>query len=182
MTVLFADIVDFTPFAARLDPKEVVQVLDAVFSAFDAVAETYDLEKIKTIGDCYMMVGGLPEPRADHAEVVAEAALEIRERVKEVGEALGIALSVRVGVHAGPVVAGVIGRRRFIYDLWGDTVNTASRMESQGVPDAIQCSSAAYNRLRYRYAFEPRGEIEVKGKGRMPTYLLVDHGDSRRVD
>jgi class 3 adenylate cyclase/NAD(P)-dependent dehydrogenase (short-subunit alcohol dehydrogenase family) len=172
-TVLFADIVDFTPFAARLSPKEVVAILDIVFSTLDDIAETYHVEKIKTIGDCYMMVAGVPERRADHAEAIAEAALEIRDRVKVDPGDRSVPLSVRVGIHSGPLVAGVIGRRKFIYDLWGDTVNTASRMESHSLPDAIQCSTAAYERLRDRYAFEPRGEIDVKGKGSMQTYFLL---------
>ena len=173
VTVLFADIVDFTPFAARLEPAEVVDILDGVFSTFDDIAETYGLEKIKTIGDCYMMVGGLPEPRPDHAEAVADAALEIREKVKIGADGSMGPLTLRIGLHSGPVVAGVIGRRKFIYDLWGDTVNTASRMESQGRPDAIQCSSPAFERLRGAYEFEPRGMIDVKGKGPMETYFLL---------
>ena len=173
VTVLFADIVDFTPLAARVPPADVVKILDGVFSMLDDIAESHGLEKIKTIGDCYMMVGGLPEPRPDHAVAVAEAALAIGGRLKDGGDRGTPPLSLRIGIHTGPVVAGVIGRRKFIYDLWGDTVNTASRMESHGVPDAIQCSEAAYEELRDRYAFEPRGEIDVKGMGRMPTFLLV---------
>jgi class 3 adenylate cyclase len=156
-----------------LTPKEVVELLNAVFSTLDDTAAKYGLEKIKTIGDCYMMVGGLPEPRPDHAEAIAEAALEMREQVKLAGNDGGIRLSVRVGIHTGPVVAGVIGRRKFIYDLWGDTVNTASRMESHGVPDRIQCTAAAYGRLRDQYAFERRGAIDVKGKGPMETWFLL---------
>ena len=173
VTVLFADIVDFTPFAARLEPAEVVDILDSVFSTLDEIAEAYGLEKIKTIGDCYMMVGGLPEPRPDHAEAVADAALEIREKVKIGADRSTAPLTLRIGLHSGPVVAGVIGRRKFIYDLWGDTVNTASRMESQGRPDAIQCSATAFELLREAYEFEPRGTIDVKGKGPMETYFLL---------
>jgi adenylate cyclase len=173
VTVLFADIVDFTPFAARLEPKDVVDVLDSVFSMLDDIAGSHGLEKIKTIGDCYMLVGGLPEPRIDHAEAVADAAIEIREQVKIRAGDSGEPLSLRIGLHSGPVVAGVIGRRKFIYDLWGDTVNTASRMESQGRPDAIHCSASAFELLRDDFLFEPRGTIDVKGKGPMETYFLL---------
>jgi class 3 adenylate cyclase/NAD(P)-dependent dehydrogenase (short-subunit alcohol dehydrogenase family) len=173
VTVLFADLVGFTPLSARLAPGQVVALLDAVFSTLDAIADRHELEKIKTIGDCYMMVGGLPEPRPDHAEAVADAALEMLPELSRLGRELDLPLSVRIGVHSGDVVAGVIGRQKFIYDLWGDTVNTASRMESQGVGGQIQCTENVYRRLGDRYRFEPRGVVDVKGKGPMPTYLLV---------
>jgi adenylate cyclase len=179
VTVLFADIVGFTPFAARLEPKDVVNVLDTIFSMLDDIAESHGLEKIKTIGDCYMMVGGLPEPRADHAEAVADAAIEIREQIRSGVGRSGEPLSLRIGLHSGPVVAGVIGRRKFIYDLWGDTVNTASRMESQGRADAIHCSASTYERLRGDFLLEPRGTIDVKGKGPMDTYFLVGRNGGR---
>ena len=133
VTVLFADIVDFTPISSKLTPERAVDVLDAVFSEFDRIAGHYELEKIKTIGDCYMAVGGLPEPQADHAERVASAALEMLPALSRVGKWLDLPLSVRIGLHTGDAVAGVIGRQKFVYDLWGDTVNTASRMESHGV-------------------------------------------------
>jgi class 3 adenylate cyclase/NAD(P)-dependent dehydrogenase (short-subunit alcohol dehydrogenase family) len=174
VTVLFADIVDFTPLSARLPPRGVVELLDAVFSALDGVSDTHGLEKIKTIGDCYMMVGGIPEPREDHADAVARASLDLREAVAAIGRASSIPLSVRVGIHTGPVVAGVIGRRKFIYDLWGDTVNTASRMESHGVPGQIHCTEAVFTRLQARYRFQPRGVIDVKGKGPLSTYFLTE--------
>jgi NAD(P)-dependent dehydrogenase (short-subunit alcohol dehydrogenase family)/class 3 adenylate cyclase len=173
VTVLFADIANFTPMSAQLAPHNVVEILDAVFSALDDVADVHGLEKIKTIGDCYMMVGGLPAPRDDHAEAVAKAALDLQTAIAAVSRTASIPLLARVGIHTGPVVAGVIGRRKFIYDLWGDTVNTASRMESHGVPGQIQCTEAVYKRLDGGYRFEPRGAIEVKGKGLMSTYFLT---------
>ena len=178
VTVLFADIVDFTPFVERTEPTRVVAVLDEIFSAFDRLAERHGLEKIKTIGDAYMVVAGLPEPRADHAEAMAEMALEMQADLGRLGESLGLDLAIRVGLDTGSVIAGVIGRHKFIYDLWGDTVNTASRMESSSLPGRIQVTAATYERLRARYRFEERGEIEIKGKGRMTAYLLV----GRRTD
>ena len=173
VTVLFADVVDFTPFAERTAPARVVGVLDQIFSAFDVLTERHGLEKIKTIGDAYMVAAGLPEPRADHAEAMADMALDMRVAFDELCEPLGLDLAIRIGIASGPVVAGVIGRSRFIYDLWGDTVNTASRMESQGLPRKIQVSEAVFRRLGDRYEFEDRGEIELKGKGRRRAYLLV---------
>ena len=173
VTVLFADVVDFTPFTERTAPERVVGVLDEIFSAFDDLAQGHGLEKIKTIGDAYMVVAGVPEPRSDHAEAMAEMALDMQASVGRLGERLGVELAIRVGMASGPVIAGVIGRRKFIYDLWGDTVNTASRMESHSLPGRIQVTAATYQRLRGRYRFEGRGEIEVKGKGRLPAYLMV---------
>jgi len=173
VTVLFADIVDFTPISAGLTPGRAVDVLDAVFSEFDRIAGHYELEKIKTIGDCYMAVGGLPEPQPDHAERVANAALEMLPALVRVGKWLDLPLKVRIGLHTGDAVAGVIGRQKFVYDLWGDTVNTASRMESHGLGDRIQCTERLYKLLGDHFTFEPRGEIEIKGKGSMPTYFLV---------
>ena len=173
VTVLFADVVDFTPFAERTPPERVVGVLDEVFSAFDDLAQDHGLEKIKTIGDAYMVVAGLPEPRADHAEAMAEMALDMQASMARLCDPLGLDLAIRVGMASGPVIAGVIGRRKFIYDLWGDTVNTASRMESHSPPGRIQVTAATYERLHQRYRFEERGEIEVKGKGRLPAYLLL---------
>jgi class 3 adenylate cyclase len=178
VTVLFADVVDFTPFVERTEPARVVAVLDEIFSAFDRLAERHGLEKIKTIGDAYMIVAGLPEPRADHVEAMAEMALEMQAELGRLCEPLGLDLSIRVGMDSGPVIAGVIGRHKFIYDLWGDTVNTASRMESSGLPGRIQVTAATYERLRGRYRFEERGEIEVKGKGRLMAYLLVGRLDA----
>ena len=173
VTVLFADVVDFTPFAEHTPPERVVDVLDEVFSAFDHLAQRHGLEKIKTIGDAYMVVAGLPEPRADHAEAMAEMALDMQAALSRLCEPLGLELAIRVGMATGPVIAGVIGRHKFSYDLWGDTVNTASRMEAHSLPGRIQVTEATYERLRDQYRFEERGEIEVKGKGRLPAYLLV---------
>jgi class 3 adenylate cyclase len=184
VTVLFADVVDFTPFVERTEPARVVAVLDEIFSAFDRLAERHGLEKIKTIGDAYMVVAGLPAPRADHVEAMAEMALDMQADLGRLCGPLGLDLAIRVGMDSGPVIAGVIGRHKFIYDLWGDTVNTASRMESSGLPGRIQVTSATYERLRDRYRFEERGEIEVKGKGRLKAYLLVgrrEDGASRHV-
>ncbi len=173
VTVLFADIVGFTEISAQLTPERAVDVLDAVFSEFDRIAGHYELEKIKTIGDCYMAVGGLPEPQADHADRVANAALEMLPALNRVGKWLDMSLSVRIGLHSGDAVAGVIGRQKFVYDLWGDTVNTASRMESHGVGDRIQCTERFYRLMNDRFAFAPRGQVEIKGKGVMSTYFLV---------
>lgn len=172
VTVLFADVVDFTPFTERTAPERVVGVLDEIFSAFDRLAERLGVEKIKTIGDAYMVVAGLPDPRPDHAVAAAEMALAMQEEVGRLGSALNLDLAIRIGMQSGPVIAGVIGRRKFIYDLWGDTVNTASRMESSGLPGRIQVTEAVYDRLRSSYDFEARGEVEIKGKGRLRTFLL----------
>jgi class 3 adenylate cyclase len=176
VTVLFADIVDFTRRSERIAPEEVVRLLDDLFSAFDQLAQQQRLEKIKTIGDAYMVVGGLPDPRPDHAEAVAEMALAIRDEVARRLDPSGPPL-IRIGIDTGPVVAGVIGRSKFTYDLWGDTVNTASRMESHGVTGCIQVTARAYERLRDGYRFERRGPIPVKGKGEMVTYFLVARND-----
>jgi class 3 adenylate cyclase len=172
-TVLFADLVDFTRIASHIPPPEVVQVLNEIFSRFDWLAELHRLEKIKTVGDCYMVAAGLPAPRTDHASAMAEMALEMRRVIKSFRTSAGDAFQVRIGMSSGPVVAGIIGSKKFIYDLWGDTVNLASRMESQGQPDMIQVSPSTYERLRDKYVFEKRGLIDIKGKGEMTTYALT---------
>jgi class 3 adenylate cyclase len=173
VTVVFADVVGFTPMTARLAPSEVVRRLDEIFSACDALAAEAGLEKIKTMGDAYMAVGGLDERSADdHCRRVVDFALGVLGVVEAFNRAHGESLSVRVGVHTGPAVAGVIGTSKFAYDVWGDTVNTASRMESHGVAGAVQVSEATWARVRDAFAFEPRGEIEVKGKGPMKTFTL----------
>lgn len=172
-TVLFADICGFTPISARLTSDRVVQWLTEVFSVMDRLAEAHGLETIKTVGDAFMVASGLPDPRPDHAEAAAELALAIRDELAAHLAPDGEPLQVRIGVHTGPVVAGVIGTRKSTYDLWGDTVNTASRMESHGLGGAIHVSARTYERLRSRYQFEERGEVEVKGIGLMPTYFLT---------
>jgi adenylate cyclase len=176
-SVLFADIVGFTPLAQELSPADAVAMLDRMFTAWDVLTERHSLEKIKTIGDAYMVAGGLPTPREDHAEAIADMALEMGAEVERCAAESGLSLEVRIGMDTGPVVAGVIGRAKFIYDLWGDTVNTASRMESHGVPGAIQVTERAYEKLRDRYDLRLRGTIEVKGKGPMTTYLLLRRRD-----
>ena len=173
VTILFADIVDFTPFSAKLKPDELVSFLNEVFSAFDALTHRYGLEKIKTIGDAYLVVGGLPVARADHAEAVAEMALAMGPALQSVCEARGLPLRLRIGINTGPVVAGVIGTKKFIYDLWGDAVNVASRMESHGVAGGIHVSDSTYRQLKDKYRFEERGPLQIKGCGTMSTFLLL---------
>ena len=173
VTVLFADIVNFTALSAHLPPVRVITILNAVFSMFDRLAAKHSLEKIKTIGDAYMVVGGLPQPRSDHAEAVAEMALDMQQEMASLPNEADQPLCIRIGVAAGPVVAGVIGSAKFSYDVWGDTVNTASRMESQGNPGKIQVTADVYERLRAKYTFEARGVIQVKNKGDMATYFLT---------
>lgn len=174
VTVLFADIVDFTLLSQRLNPTELVVLLNDVFSTFDQLADQHQLEKIKTIGDAYMAVGGLPYYRDDHAIAIAELALDMQTAVAQFSHLTHQPLQLRIGINTGPVVAGVIGTKKFIYDLWGDTVNTASRMESFGMAGEIQVTESTYEALKHHYQFEPRGEIAVKGKGTMATFLLRD--------
>lgn len=173
VTVLFADLVDFTRFAAQHSPPDVLQVLNMVFSVFDQLTDDFGVEKVKTIGDAYMAVGGLSLPRSDHADAVAGLALAMRAELLKLGELLQIPLHLRIGIHSGPVSAGVISGKKFAYDLWGDTVNTASRMESHGVVDGIHLSEAVHERLQRRYRFQDQGLVDVKGKGPMRTYLLL---------
>jgi adenylate cyclase len=172
-TILFADIVDFTPRAARWEPQQVVAFLSRVFSRFDAIASAHGLEKIKTIGDAYMVAGGLPEPKAGHEADVALMALDLLECCQRISEEVGEAVEVRIGLDTGPVVAGVIGPNKLLYDVWGDTVNTAAHMESHGVAGRIQVADCLKRQLEDRFDFEFRGEIEVKGKGRMLVWFLV---------
>jgi class 3 adenylate cyclase len=173
VTVLFADIVGFTQISSQISPSELVSLLNEIFSTFDRLAEKHGLEKIKTIGDAYMVVGGLPMPRSDHAEAIAEMALDMQQAIAEFSNTHKQDFRIRIGIHSGPVVAGVIGIKKFIYDLWGDTVNTASRMESHGLPGRIQVTSATYERLQDKYLLQSRGTVEVKGKGEMNTYFLT---------
>jgi class 3 adenylate cyclase len=171
--VIFADIVNFTALSAERTPEEIVTMLDKVFAAFDELADRHGLEKIKTIGDAYMVASGIPVPRNDSIEAAVEMALAMQEVVRNVNAAGETPIDLRIGMHAGKVVAGVIGRRKFSYDLWGDTVNTASRMESHGIPGTIQITQALAERIADRYACEPVGTIDVKGKGPMSVYRLM---------
>jgi class 3 adenylate cyclase len=173
VTVLFADVVGFTAISATLPPERVVELLNRMFTRFDELAAQHRVEKIKTIGDAYMVVAGLPERRADHAEAAARMALDLREAVVALSGENGEPLQIRIGLCSGPAVAGVIGIQKFAYDLWGDTVNMAARMESHGMAGAIQVTESTYTLLRDRFAFEERGLIDVKGKGPMRAWLLV---------
>jgi class 3 adenylate cyclase len=172
LTVLFADCVGFTAMSSHLPPSQVVQQLNGIFSIFDRLADKYDLEKIKTIGDAYMVVGGLT-PLGDHPERVAAMGLEMLDEIAVMRAAMPTALNVRVGMHVGPAVAGVIGLKKFMYDVWGDTVNIASRMESLGIEGRIQVTESTYRRLRHAFDFEARGSIEVKGLGPTETYFIT---------
>lgn len=180
VTVLFADIVGFTKLSSQVTPTELVKLLNRIFSAFDRLADKHGLEKIKTIGDAYMVVGGLPVPRSEHADAIARMALDMQKVIAQFnaeqaqcnGHSTNL-LKIRIGINTGPVVAGVIGVKKFIYDLWGDTVNIASRMESHGIAGYIQVSEATYAHLKENFRFKPRGAIEVKGKGEMITYILI---------
>jgi class 3 adenylate cyclase len=181
VSVLFADIVGFTSMSAKTTPEQLVTILNALFSMFDQLAERHGLEKIKTIGDAYMVVAGVPAPRGDHALAIARMALDMLAAVRAYGAENNLDLTIRVGIHTGAVVAGVIGQKKFIYDLWGDTVNTASRMESHGVPGRVHVSAATYEALRAAFLLETRGEIDIKGKGLMTTYLLLGP-EARNLD
>jgi guanylate cyclase len=172
-SILFADIVDFTPLSDQLQPAEVVGLLDDLFTHFDSLAERYGVEKIKTIGDCYMVAAGVPTPRPDHARVMALMALDMREAMRSEHGVGHLDLELRIGINSGPVVAGVIGRKRFLYDLWGDAVNMASRMESSGTPGQIQVTRATCELLRDEFELEPRGTVPIKGKGDVETWYLV---------
>jgi guanylate cyclase len=172
-SILFADVVDFTPLAQRLPPVELVGILDQLFSRFDVLVERHQLEKIKTIGDCYMAAAGVPTPHPDHARKAALLALEMRDVLATSAIAGQSDVELRIGINSGPVVAGVIGTKRFLYDLWGDAVNTASRMESHGTPGEIQITRATYELVKDEFDCRPRGTILVKGKGPMETWYLV---------
>ncbi|MFB2921469.1 adenylate/guanylate cyclase domain-containing protein [Aerosakkonema funiforme] len=177
VTVMFADIVGFTELSSLISPTELVEMLNIIFSKFDQLAEKHNLEKIKTIGDAYMVVGGLPVPRSDHAIAIAEMALDMQAALIQFSASTGKLFQMRIGINTGSVVAGVIGTKKFIYDLWGDTVNIASRMESHSLPGQIQVTEATYEYLCDRYLLEKRSEILVKGKGKMTTYFLVGRKD-----
>lgn len=172
VTVLFADLVDFTKLSARISACELVILLNEIFSTFDLLAEKHGLEKIKTVGDAYLVVGGLPTPRADHAQAVAAMALDMQQAIARFNQTGQESFNIRIGINTGPVVAGVIGAKKFSYDLWGDTVNIASRMESHGVAGCIQVTAATYEHLKDDYHLKERGSIAVKGKGEILTYFL----------
>ena len=175
-TVLFADLAGFTPWARRTDPAVVVGFLDDLFTRFDELAAHRGVEKVKTIGDAYMAVGGAPEPDPAHASSAIEMARGMLVALAEVRERIGVRLELRIGLASGPVVGGVIGQRRLLFDLWGDTVNTASRMQSSGIPGRIQVAPSTHELLRDSYRFEEREPVDVKGLGPMTTYL-VSEGD-----
>ena len=179
-SILFADVVDFTPLASRLDAREVVGMLDRLFTSFDELVDRYEVEKIKTIGDCYMVAAGVPRPRPDHAHALAGLALDMKECARTCVP--GVDVRLRMGISSGPVVAGVIGRRRFLYDLWGDTVNMASRMESHGTSDEIQITRATWELLRDDFVTEPRGLVDVKGKGEVEAWRLVGRNGRERAN
>ena len=172
-SILFADVADFTPLANSLPPTRLVEMLDQLFGHFDELVERYDLEKIKTIGDCYMAAAGIPVPREDHARALAEISLDMLDAVKPGGPMGELGLELRIGINSGPVVAGVIGRKRFLYDLWGDAVNIAGRMQTQGTQGRIQVTRSTYELLKDEFVLEPRGTIEIKGKGEMETWYLI---------
>ena len=171
-TILFADIVGFTFLSEKVSPEALVKMLNEIFSAFDSLCDRYNLEKIKTIGDAYMVVGGLPYPCDHHVSLIAEMALEMQNEVTQFNDRNHTQINIRIGINTGPVVAGVIGKKKFIYDLWGDAVNTASRMESHGIAGEIQVTEEVYETLKNQFTFEDRGWIGIKGKGKMKTYLL----------
>ena len=173
VSVLFADLVGFTNFASNKTATETVKVLNQIFSQFDQLSLQHGLEKIKTIGDAYMVVGGLPEPQENHAEAIAQMALDMQAAVASFNAKNNHSFSLRIGINIGGVVAGVIGLTKFSYDLWGDTVNVAHRMESNGISGKIQVTTAVYERLKDKFAFKMRGAIEIKGKGEMIVYLLL---------
>lgn len=170
-SILFADIVNFTPLAARKGAQEIVRILNSVFSYFDSIVEKYDVEKIKTIGDCYMVAAGVPRDNEEHAKILVKIALEFRNYI-EMTPFEGELLDLRIGISSGPVVAGVIGKKKFIYDLWGDTVNTASRMESHGRAGEIQITEETKKRIDDEFECEKQADIEVKGKGKMAIYTV----------
>jgi class 3 adenylate cyclase len=177
VTILFADLIGFTKISSRLSAGDLVGLLNGLFSEFDRLALDLGVEKIKTIGDSYMVAGGLPEPRADHAHAVADMALAMIKTVEQTNRGLPTPLQIRIGIHSGDVVAGVIGTHKFVYDIWGDAVNIASRMESHSLPNRIQLSAASYQHLHEHFRLEPHGTVDIKGKGPMETYFLLGRAD-----
>jgi class 3 adenylate cyclase len=178
VAILFADIAGFTKYSEKRTPEELVRVLDQIFSLFDGLARKNGLEKIKTIGDSYMAASGLPGPNEAYLENMANFALDLKNEFAVLSLRNGFELEVRIGIHCGRVVAGVIGREKFLYDVWGDVVNTASRMESHGHPGMVHCSEKIYEQLNGKFDFKARGIQEIKGKGPMPTYFLIGKSES----
>jgi guanylate cyclase len=172
-SILFADMVGFTPLSARLAPVEVVELLNEAFSYFDSLVDKYNVEKIRTIGDSYMVVSGVPRRRSDHAQSLVHMALDMREYLATHTFQNGQRLSFRIGINSGPVIGGVIGKRKFVYDVWGDAVNIASRMESHGMSGTIQITRATYELIKNEFACESRGTVDVKGKGEMEAWLVL---------
>lgn len=173
VTVLFADIVDFTDLSTRLPARDLVALLNRIFTRFDEITQEHQIEKIKTSGDAYMLAAGVPLPIPDHAQRAARAAIEMKHYIRGVRLPDGAPIAMRFGIHTGPVIAGVIGKHKFIYDIWGDTVNTASRVESTSLPNEIQVSADTMRLLENQFEFSPRGKIPVKGKGTLDLFLLV---------
>ena len=180
VSILFADLAGFTPLTNVLSPNEMVELLNEIYSHFDSLIEKHGAEKVRTIGDNYMIAAGLPRPRADHAQVLARLALEMNAYIASLAPVGGRRLAYRIGINSGPVIAGVIGRKKFAYDVWGDAVNTASRMESQGIPGKIQVTQVTYELLKNDFVCEPKGTLDVKGKGQMETWFLVSPKEESR--
>jgi guanylate cyclase len=172
-SILFADLVGFTPLSAEMSPVDVVNLLNEIFSYFDGLVEKYGVEKIRTIGDNYMVAAGVPRPQSDHARVLACMALDMREYLDNRPAAAGKRIEFRIGINSGPVVGGVIGRKKFVFDIWGDAVNIASRMESQGLAGKIQITDHTHRLIQSSFICEPRGRVVIKGRGEMKTWFLV---------
>ncbi|KKJ00007.1 adenylate/guanylate cyclase domain-containing protein [Prochlorothrix hollandica] len=177
VSVLFADLVDFTHLASTKDSKDLVTLLNRIFSCFDDLTESYQLEKIKTIGDAYMVVGGLPLYHENHTTAIAHLAIAMQRCMSQFEFDRSHPIQLRIGINLGPVTAGVIGKKKFSYDLWGDTVNVASRMESNGIPNTIQVTQPVYDRLKTKFCFQKRGDVDIKGRGEMTTYFLLHEAD-----
>jgi guanylate cyclase len=176
-SILFADMVNFTPMSAEMTPVAMVELLNEIFTQFDELVEKYDLEKIKTVGDCYMVAAGVPRRRGDHAQALARLALEMRDFIRKHEFNASRPVDFRIGINSGPVLAGVIGRKKFIYDLWGDAVNIASRMESHGTGGAIQITRATYEIIKDEFECEWHGTVNVKGKGEMEVWHIKGKTD-----
>jgi adenylate cyclase len=177
VSILFADLVGFTPLTAKMAPIEMVNLLNEIFSNFDGLVEKYDLEKIRTIGDSYMVASGVPRARQDHAHAMVNMAIEMRDYILNLPPVAGKQIEFRIGINSGPVVGGVIGRKKFVYDIWGDAVNVASRMESQGRANQIQITAATHQIIQHDFLCTPRGTVEIKGRGEMETWFVVEARD-----